>query len=318
MLKRAIILVLALLTATALAQSQQKPPRQQARQAPSNQTAQPPTTDQRGTDKEPFTVKILPAETPKDETDKAEREKFEKATADRKLAFETQRVADYTLGLVSVTCLLFFIAVVQAGLFLWQLWLIRESLGHARAATNAANASAIAARDSVVTMQKNALTELRAYVGVSYTEVKIDYAKNQLLAFVDYQNAGQTTAHDVVLRMSAKVDFLSPAPDWTTPNTVQDEGKGGMLLPTVIWRRHCPVVEGAGDSLSSLIKELGVGKKVIWVWGIITYKDIFKRDCEVQFRFWSSNIKRKDPTNQHWCFALIPESENTKATYGDR
>ncbi len=84
---------------------------------PNNQAAQPTAPDQRGTEQLPLTVKVLPSQPSEEQTKKEEAEKHEKAEIDKKLAFETQRIADYTDRLALFTVFLFFVAVSQAGLF---------------------------------------------------------------------------------------------------------------------------------------------------------------------------------------------------------
>jgi hypothetical protein len=123
----------------------------QSKQAPaqSKQSAEPPAADQRGTDKVPFSVKIVPAPDSKEKTDKEEHERKEKAIVDEKLAFETQRIADYTNRLALFTVFLFCAAVAQAGLFVWQLLLIRASLTDAKIAADAAKEAADAAKAQI-------------------------------------------------------------------------------------------------------------------------------------------------------------------------
>lgn len=75
--------------------------------APTNEPAQPPARNQRGTDQEPFTIKILPAPGAQEKADKEEHERADKSQIDRKLAFETQRIADYTDRLALFTLFLF-------------------------------------------------------------------------------------------------------------------------------------------------------------------------------------------------------------------
>src|SRR5438105_2207076 len=55
-------------------------------QAPSSQPTQPPTADQRGTDQVPLTVKILPGPDAKEQAEKQEHERSEKAENDKRLA----------------------------------------------------------------------------------------------------------------------------------------------------------------------------------------------------------------------------------------
>jgi hypothetical protein len=131
---------------------------QQPIQAPSAQPAQPPAPDERGTDKIPFSVKIVPGERTKEQAEKEERERREhdeKAAIDERLTDQTRRLADetenlvaYTRWLAAFTLLLFLAAVGQIGLFVWQLKLIRESLNEAKVAADAAKFGARAARES--------------------------------------------------------------------------------------------------------------------------------------------------------------------------
>lgn len=135
MIFRSLVIALALLAVIASdswAQSKQPSPQ-------SKPPAQPPATDQRGTDQIPLSVKILPATDAKEQADKTERDRKEKAIIDEKLAFETQRIADYTDWLAVFTGLLFLIAILQAALFFWQLRYMRDEGKRARAAFISAN-----------------------------------------------------------------------------------------------------------------------------------------------------------------------------------
>jgi hypothetical protein len=162
----------------------------------------------------------------------------------------------------------------------------------------------------------NAKTQLRAYVGVVYPEVKIDGVR--LIASIDYQNSGQTPAHDVEVYMSAKI--FSDTPKWTKPGTADDALKGGVLLPNVFWQKYRPVEEASysGD----LREEILAQKKRIWVWGTISYRDIYGEPCHVQFRFWSGQNEREERP-YHWgtgktgkFIPLIADLAHSKATYG--
>jgi len=125
-------------------------PRQQPIGAQNQQSTQPAAPDQRGTDQVPLTVKIQPAPDAKEKANKEDHERQEKAKIDEKLAFETQRIADYTDRLALFTIFLFCAAVAQAGLFVWQLWLILKSLKDAKIASDAATVAARAAKRSAI------------------------------------------------------------------------------------------------------------------------------------------------------------------------
>ena len=118
--------------------------------APPNEPTQPPASDQRGADKIPFTVKVLPADNAKEQADKAEHDRQEKAVIDEKLAFETQRIADYTNRLGWFTLMLFCAAVGQIALFWVQLRYMGSDIRRARDAFIAANRPKLIVRDVIV------------------------------------------------------------------------------------------------------------------------------------------------------------------------
>jgi hypothetical protein len=135
-------LITILMIGHAGAESKRQPSHSQ-QQTPSTQSTQPSAPDQRGTDQTPLSVKIIPGERTKEQAEKEEherREKDEKAAIDKRLADETQRLADetdniatYTSRLAVFTLLLFCAALGQIWLFVWQLFLIRESLQDTKA-----------------------------------------------------------------------------------------------------------------------------------------------------------------------------------------
>jgi hypothetical protein len=129
------------LAAVIASDSSAQPKKPSGPNPPSAQVAKSSTTDQRGTDQMPLSIKVIPQDISRDE--KAGR--LEKAAIDQKVAFETQRVADYTWWLAFLTLFLAFIAFGQAGLFVWQLRYMRGGMEDAAKAANAADLSARAA-----------------------------------------------------------------------------------------------------------------------------------------------------------------------------
>jgi hypothetical protein len=138
----------------------------QSKQPPSKQTAQPPATDPRGTDQVPLAVKILPATDAKEQAEKSEHDRKEKAAIDEKLAFETQRIANYTTRLAWFTLMLFGVAVLQAGLFLWQLGYMRKGMKDATIAARAASRSATATVAQAKVARNSAIKLQRPYIFV--------------------------------------------------------------------------------------------------------------------------------------------------------
>ncbi len=228
----AVALCLALITESAQSQGRS---RRRPVTAPSTQLTQRTAPDQRGTDQMPLTVKVLPAPDAKEKADKEERERAEKATLDsektkndEKLTFETQRIADYTDRLALFTFFLFCVAVLQAGLFIWQLWLIRKSLDDAKIAADAAASSAKTAAiqaeisgGTLKTIQDTAERQLRAYISLSPKLVfNWRHEVNVLAVGFDTENHGQTVALNIaydfamaILDSPLPAGFIWPKPD---------------------------------------------------------------------------------------------------------
>jgi hypothetical protein len=140
------LFLLLLMTGIAAAQS----PQPAISNKPAEQAVQPTASDQRGTEKVPLNVKILPAPDAEDQAQRAERGSREKAIIDKKLAFETQRTAVYTDRLAWLTLLLFCAAVGQIALFWVQLRYMRVGTKDTGIAAGAAQTSADIARMSMV------------------------------------------------------------------------------------------------------------------------------------------------------------------------
>src|SRR3972149_3037875 len=101
---------------------------EQPQSAPNEQNA---GADQRGTAAAPLFVKILPAHEDHADSEQEERERHKKAANERGLTL-------YTGLLALFTALLVLVALGQAGLFVWQLILIKRGAKNAETAANAA------------------------------------------------------------------------------------------------------------------------------------------------------------------------------------
>ena len=154
------VVLLALLLLLGGNASSQEPP-QRGNHPPTTEGAKPSTPDQRGSEEVPLVVKVLPAPSADAKADQEKQERNEKALIDQKLAFETQRIADYTRSLEFFTLCLFIVAFAQAGLFVWQLILIRSGTDDARIAANAAKASADLALQEFVIDYRDSANNIR-------------------------------------------------------------------------------------------------------------------------------------------------------------
>ena len=223
---RCLAIALALLaafTSDSWGQSKQPPP--------SKQTTQPPATDQRGTDQVPLAVKVLPAPDAKEQADKAERDRKEKAVIDEKLAFETQRIADYTNRLAWFTVMLFGVAILQAALFFYQLRYMRQGMKDATIAANAARDGAAAANEQA----KAIIVAERPYVFFKITKPGLISQNERLIPDTETKgrlhfeliNAGRTPAMlDEFKETYPVIEGITDAPVPIDPMEVR-----GTLLP---------------------------------------------------------------------------------------
>jgi hypothetical protein len=121
--------------------------------------------DQRGTEQSPMIVRVLPSQRTTDEIEAERKERDERAAAERGLTA-------FTRNLWIATCALVFVAVVQAGLFVWQLVLLNRSVTDAKTAANAANASAEAAKLEAYAAQRMLVLAQRPKLRVRNVVVK--------------------------------------------------------------------------------------------------------------------------------------------------
>jgi hypothetical protein len=216
----------------AFAQLQQPP------NPPSAQAAQPTEPDKRGTDEMPLSIKVLPSEHAQTKAAQEERERNEKAAIDKKLAFETQRIADYTLWLGFATVALFCAALGQIVLFWIQLTYMRETV----------LAAALAQR-AYISVE---LEGLHPLIGESIK-------KRIVVGHVVFKNGGHLPAKDFrwFVRIESDPDELReifPIPDaekfeGTTviaPGSTMKFGTSELALPPTGW---------------------------IYVWGAVSYDD---------------------------------------------
>ena len=133
------------------------------------QPAEPPSPIQAqpgaGTEKQPLVVRVLPTQKTAEEVEAEKAERDERVAAERSLT-------NYTRYLWLATCALAFVAFAQAGLFVWQLVLLRRSVRDTETAANAAAASAEAARSEANAAQRMLVLTQRPKLRVRNVVVK--------------------------------------------------------------------------------------------------------------------------------------------------
>lgn len=264
------------LTLDSQAQSQHPSPRSNA---PSNNTAQPPTTDQRGTDQFPLAVKILPGPDAKARSEQEEREGRDKTENDIKLTAETQRIADYTWWLSVITLFLFFAAIGQIVVFYIQLRYMGEQLRFARRGVIDAAIAANAAKDSAdaaVTSAEHLPRVERAYLFLAMeveSEIReFRYGDSTTRSKITFglKNHGKTPA--IVEELHTMARFWRES--W----------------PAMATAEGIPVQKGwaisAGETQGGYaiefplrpdeIEKAKAGDGYVLFWGKIVYRDVFK------------------------------------------
>jgi hypothetical protein len=251
-------------------------------------------TEQRGTEKEPFVVRVLPSEEAQAETAIHKQETDEKAKNDVDLT-------RYTGWLALITAFLFIVAIIQAGLFYWQLVLIRGSLGDTQVAARAA-------ADSARTMKTTAQRQLRAYVCVEGLQIgnvanppqpqrgqkiiptvaHIHRPLDGPLINLALKNFGQTPASETTFWAEVlfrEYPLSSPLPSRPPRNHASQF----IVPPTGIIRLDRAMPQPlSSQEKAALISVPPTG--AIYVFGEVSYKDIFKRSRWTKFCYFYNGI----------------------------
>jgi hypothetical protein len=192
----------------------------------------------------PLTVKILPA--PPDAEKQAGRQEQdgkEKAETDRKLALETERIADFTKWLAEFSAGLFVVAIAQAGLFAWQLRYMRSEIDRA---------------------EKTFLFGNRPKLEIKFVEWTL--VEDKIAITFSIVNSGTSAAR--VTESAAHVGVFEPN-DWTNPN---DYGLNSVIQD----RRFLP---GATDRYTVVAERAGLfdayasGSSQVRLYGYVVYCD---------------------------------------------
>jgi hypothetical protein len=233
-----------------------------------NPSPQPQTQtreEARGTDKNPVSIKVISTPDAKAENSE-ERE--------RRVTHEAneQGLTDYTRGLMWATLGLVCVAMIQAGLFVWQLVYMRKGLVDAKVASDAAKDAAKAARESVDIGKTSMISGDRAYVhfaGCRWISHKLEGTERVFWRIrPTWINSGNTPTRKLyvyvyyeILDEPMQVDHaFTPAEHKRVPATIPPKGQ---------------IESGPRDFFGDDLIDVKEGKKHLYVWGIATYRDVF-------------------------------------------
>jgi len=136
----------------------------------------------------------------------------------------------------------------------------------------------IALVGTILVMRKSGERQLRAYLGVRAGGIRFGFSENQqVVAWVDIPNSGQTTAHNVCRYFDVAV--LEPDAD---PASAPQQPGSWAMVPQAYWTLR-KTIDVTDTELSEITAE--PERKTVFVWGKVTYDDVFGRQHTTEFRY---------------------------------
>lgn len=223
-------------------------------------------TEQRGSDKNPFTVKVLPSPDADTKATQEEKYRYEKSAQDEKLV-------DATIWLVRITGIL---ALCTGGLWWATYRLARDAKRTAtQQATDMRTSLAIAktSADAALKTAKNMETADRAYMKMTHElpGIMFNETKSLFQVTLRIENCGKTPASVSDVRLGVTIlehgEPLPRFPLYSDPPF--DETHYGFLVPNDFFfhKRHFPT--------GTAIEEVRVSAKKLWIHAYVDYRDTF-------------------------------------------
>ncbi|MWV13566.1 hypothetical protein F3I62_15800 [Pseudomonas sp. R-28-1W-6] len=172
-----------------------------------------------------------------------------------------------------VTAGMLFVAVIQAGFFFIQLQLMKRSMRVAETATTATE-------NSVNIMRDTAARQLRAYIAVERAWIEFPEPGIPKVTVI-VKNAGQTPAHNLrhwihqwIERYPLSIELPEPPEDFVMSSSILGSGATHEMQithPQQIINPCC-------------IHEIGTPEGTIYVYGAVTYQDIYGNEHFMKYR----------------------------------
>jgi len=173
-----------------------------------------------------------------------------------------------------------------------------------RGSFKAADASARAAMEGVITAQDTAQRQLRAYVHVAAGDINFP-SPGFPEAEIVIKNSGQTPAYHVrhwihmwIAEHPLKVTLPIPSHDFQMATDVLAPGAMSIM----------PIEKGGGPVPVESIRLLGTAEGTIYIYGMITYKDVFGIERYTKYRLMYGGQGPVAPGK------LKPDSDGNEAT----
>jgi hypothetical protein len=239
-------------------------------------------TDQRGTSGTPFVVKINPTPKTDEEATQDKKDREEKTANDR--------------NLVTLTGILAVVGALQLFVFGYQAIKLKETVKSSSEQSAAmerhigeVTRSADAMEKIVSTIEQGNRDALRAYLTVTigtavYQERREGQGDLKFEVKPNLVNTGSTPARKVCIRIAADILPEPPPEDFTFPLSEANFKDSGIVGAHHTYILSGTVPDFVPDSEVPIIKE---GKnKVLCVWGLVTYEDIFGNPHNTRFGQW--------------------------------
>jgi hypothetical protein len=278
--------ILVAVSATSFAQSSQQPAPSagkisQPEQAQPQSTQQAPPADERGTDKSPIAVKVLPAPDAEEEATERQEDRREKAANDRKIIILTKQIAKFNKFLVIVGAAQSVVFLIQLLVFSRQAQRLRQTVDLATEQAPLTARAAEAAEASASVADEALRTTQRAYIAVKpvgigpFSKSWIPGSAVELVGRVRIYNVGTLPARNV--RWSIKIT-CERSEEWGPPKAVNFIGDN--VVPRGIEMEEASNKISSGEVIQ--LKNAASGG-YCYVWGSVSYRDGFNQQRFTDF-----------------------------------
>lgn len=266
----------------------------------SNATTHAVDSDQRGISATPLAINALSLNS----------EEVRKET-------EQKRFNRWTIGLtlaIAICAFLQVLAIVgQIIVYCGQSKLMAASLKETARAAKAAEDAVKSSNDARALAEDTARRQLRAYICVNTAALEL-FSSNMPSAIVNFKNCGQTPAYDVRVWIHTWIahypltEILPTPPEdfQMSSNTIGPGGTTQMVPP-----KKPPL----NQFLTSM---LGSATATYFVYGQVTYKDVFGQEWYTNYRLMyggpRGNIANRKAEGKDQVWVLSPDVEGNEAT----
>lgn len=224
---------------------------------------------------------MVPAQRDQDELAREAHEREEKAASDGKLVLWTAVVGVATIFLAGFTCVNLWLLRGQGDDLREQRTVMQQQAGHLEE-------QATQLKASVAQMKDTTQQQLRAYLIARPGNLIVDEKRRPGEYWLEWHpeivNTGQTPAYDVRVASRAQIrdEPLPPGTNLTKELDPKGTGSQGVLgREQMIWQ-SCNIGRGISESELKDLRSKRSGK-AWYVWGVVTYRDIFGNSHSTKF-----------------------------------